>query len=116
MTRSGHLDRHAERARRLVRAVFEIELDVLLRVQVDAEVARASPRARAPSASFGNAESQVTPRQTRVDVPALDLAEPDADAAAEEAVAGVLPEPLGRVEEAPALVGEVVERILEAAR
>ena len=34
----GNLDRHAERARRLVRAILEVELDVPLRAQVDAEV------------------------------------------------------------------------------
>src|SRR5439155_2517217 len=48
-------------------------------------------------------------------VPALDLAEADTDAIAEEAVARVLPEPLGRVEELAALLGETVERVLKAA-
>src|SRR5437762_7212879 len=101
------LDRHAERPRRLVRPVLDVELDVSLRAQVDAEIRerrlerrnhpvlgeRAVPRDAAPDAR---------------DVPALDLAETEPDACAEEAVARVLPEPLGRVEETAALVGEIV--------
>src|SRR4029079_12518671 len=54
------------------------------------------------------------PPDTR-DVPALDLAEPDADAAAEEPVARVLPELLGGLQEVAALRCEVVERIVEPA-
>src|SRR5262249_62362867 len=49
------------------------------------------------------------------EVPPLHLAEPEPDAGTEEAVARVLPQRLGRIEEPPALVGEVVEREAEAA-
>ena len=47
-------------------------------------------------------------------VPALGLGEADPDALAEDAVHRVLVEPLGRVEERPALCGEALEVVAEA--
>ena len=35
---AGHLDRRAERARALLRALLDVQLDVLLRPEVDAQV------------------------------------------------------------------------------
>src|SRR4051794_5867909 len=110
----GDLDADTERARRLVRAVLEVELHVLLRMQVDAEVGKR----RLERGNHSLLRERRVPREAAPDardVPALDLSDPEADAAAEEAVARVLPEALGRVEEGAALVGEIVERILEAA-
>ena len=82
---------------------------------------RSMPRSASVPSSAGSIRSR---RERRVPldaapgaahVPALDLAEPEADARAEEPVAGLLPEVLGVGEQAPALLGEVVEREAEAA-
>src|SRR2546423_3362419 len=108
------LDRNAERARRLVGTVFEVELDVALRAQIDAEVAeRRLERREHPVARERRVPGHATPRAR--DIPALHLVEAEPDAAAEEAVTGVLPETLGRIEESAALLCEIVEGVLEAA-
>ena len=111
---AGNLDRDAERARRLVRPLLEVELDVLLPVQVDAEVGqRRLERGQHPVL-----RERVVPGDTAPDardIPPLDLAETEADAGAEGAVAGLLPHPLRRVEEVAALLGQAVEVEAEAA-
>src|SRR5579864_3197991 len=109
-----NLDRDAECARRLVRAVLEIELDVALRAQVDAELGERRLERRHHAVLRKRLVPAGAAKHAR-DVPALDLAESEADPRAEEAIARVLPEPLRRVEEPPALVGEIVEGVLEAA-
>ena len=109
-----HLDRDAERARILVRPVLEVELDVLLGAQLDAEVGeRPLERGQHPVLRERRVPGDAAPDAR--DVPALQLAEAEADPGAEEAVAGLLPEPLGLGEERAALLGEVVERVVEAA-
>ena len=91
---AGHLDRRAERARILVRAILEIELDVLLGVEVDAEVGERDLEGRQhPVGRERRVPPDAAPRAP--DVPAPDLAEPEADTRAEEAVARLLPEVLG---------------------
>ena len=114
ITRPGISIGHAERARRLVRPLLEVELDVLLRAQVDAEVGeRPLERRHHPVL-----RKRVVPRDAAPDardVPALDLAEPEPDARAERPVAGLLPHPLRRVEEVAALLGQSVEVEAEAA-
>ena len=110
---AGHLDRRAERSRALLRPLLDVELDVLLRFEVDAEVGeRRLERGhhllrRELRIPLGRAE--------RADhVPALRLVQPDADAPAEELVRGLLVELLRRVEQVAALVGELVEPEAEA--
>ena len=110
---SGHLDRRAERARILVRALVEIELDVRLSVQVDAEVGERDLEGRQhPVGRERRIPVGAAPRATHV--PARDLAEPHPDARAKEPFARLLPEIIGLGEEAAALVREVIEREAEA--
>ena len=105
---AGHLDRRAERPRILARAVLEVELDVLLRPEVDPEIGEcALERRQHPVGREGGVPLDAAPGPAHV--PALDLAEPDADARSEEPVAGLHPEVLRVVEEAPALLRQVVE-------
>ena len=107
-----HLDRRAERAGRLVRSLLDVEVDVLLRVQVDAEVLqRRLERGQHPSA--GNTESHFGGAEDARDVPALRLGEADAGAGAQKPVRSVFVERLRRVEERAALRGEVVELVVE---
>ena len=111
---AGDLDRHAERARRLLRPVLEIELDVALRAQVDAEVGEARFERR-NHARPGERGIPVRAAPRARDVPTLRLAEAQPDASAQEAVAGVLPQALRRVEKRAALIGERIELEAEAA-
>src|SRR5206468_2108858 len=105
---AGHLDRGAERSRRLLRPRLEVEVDVLLRAEVDAEVAqRRLERGHHPVAGeglvpFRRAEE---PRH----VPGARVREADAEPLAEEPVAHLLPPAFGLVEELTALVRELVE-------
>ena len=111
---AGNLDRRAERAWILVRPFLEVELDVPLRVEVDAELAerglegREHRRRREGGVPTGAAERAA-------DIPALDLCKPEPEPRTEEAVAGLLPQALRVAEERPALRGEVVERAVELA-
>src|SRR5579872_1154124 len=108
-----HLDRRAERARRLVRPLLDVEVDVLLLVDLHAEVLqRRIERGEHPL----RGERGVPLRRAHDarDVPALGLVEADADALAEEAVDRVLVQRLGRGDERTALLGELVELVLEA--
>src|SRR6476469_10456001 len=90
----GDLDRHAERARRLVRAILEVELDVALRTQVDAEIAERRLECREhPVARERRVPRHAAPGPR--DVPAFHLVKAEPDVVAKEAVAGVLPETLG---------------------
>src|SRR5215470_17374942 len=74
-----HLDRRAERSRVLVGALLEVELDVLLRAQVDAEVGEgALERRKHPVAGELLIPRGAPPGAT--DVPASELAEADPDA------------------------------------
>jgi hypothetical protein len=110
---AGHLDRGAEGARVLVRPLLEVELDALLRAEVDAEIAQGALQRR--KHAIGR-ERGVPLRAApgSADVEARDLVEPEPDARAEEAVARLLPQPLRLGEEAAALSGKVVERKAEA--
>ncbi len=104
-----YLDRGAERPWALVRALLEIERDVVLRSQVDAEIGegglegRQHPVAREHRIPLGCSKE---PWQ----VVSLGLSEGDAYARAKELVRVRLVQPLGRVEECATLLGEVVER------
>ena len=114
MTRPGISIGDAERARVLVRPLLEVELDVLLRAQVDAEVGeRRLERRQHPVApgtpSPSSRRARRAPTSQRSTSPS-----PSADARAEEPVARLLPQVLGDGEEAPALLREVVEREAEA--
>ena len=108
-----HLDRRAERARRLGRPLLEVELDVALAAQVDAEIAERLVERRQHLVRREGRVPLRRPERAR-DVPALHLVEAEPDARAEEAVGGVLEYALGRVEELSALVRETVEVELEA--
>ena len=104
----GDLDRRAERAGALLRPLLDVELDVLLRAEVDAHVGeRRLERGqhllrRELRIPLGRAEGADH-------VPAPRLVEPDPDSVAEELVRRLLEELLRRVEERAALVGEIVE-------
>ena len=81
-----HLDRRAERARRLLRPLLDVELDVLLRAQVDPEVGERRLERRqhrvgreAPSPTRGARKRRATSQRSR-------LVEPDAEPRAEEPV------------------------------
>ena len=107
-----HLDRRAERARRLVLAILRVDVHVLLRLQVDTEVGQRPFE----GGKHLVGREEIVPLRCAKDarrVPALCFIEPDADAAAEQPVDGILVEVLGRVEERTALLGEVVEAVLE---
>jgi hypothetical protein len=103
-----HLDRGAERARRLLRPLLDVEVDVLLRLEVDAEVGqrRAQRRDHPVAGELGvpllGAEE---PRR----VPRLRLVEPDAGAYPEEAVGALLPDALGGVEDGAAVARQALE-------
>ena len=104
-----HLDRRTERTRALVRALVEVERDVLLRLQVDAEVGeRAFQRGNHPVGGKHRVPLG-RPKQPR-DIPALRFGERDAHARAEELVGRLLVQTLRRVEEVSALLGQLVER------
>src|SRR6266545_4126963 len=111
---AGHLDGSAEGARALLRALLEVDLDVLLRPEVDPEIGERGlerghhPVRRELRVPFGGAE-----RANHV--PALGLAEADADTRAEEPVHRLLEQLLRRVENSAALVGELFEAKAEAA-
>jgi hypothetical protein len=108
-----HLDRRAERPRILARAVLEVELDVLLRPEVDPEIGECPlERRQHPVGREGRVPFDAAPGPAHV--PALDLAEPDPDTRAEEPVACLHPEVLRVGKEAPALLREVVEGQAEA--
>src|SRR4051794_30407606 len=98
-----NLDRDAECARRLVRAVVEVELDVRLRAQVDTELSERLLERR-HHAVLRKRVVPAGPAEDTCDVPALDLTEPEPDPRPEETVARVFPEPLRRREESTALV------------
>ena len=108
------LDRGAERARALLRALLDVELDVLLRLEVDAHVAQ---RRLEGGQHLLLRELRIPLRRSeRADhVPALRLVQADAGPRAEEPVGRLLEDLLRRVEERAALVGEVVEPEPEAA-
>ena len=110
---AGNLDRRTERARALLRALLDVELDVLLRLQVDPHVAERRLergqhlRHRELRIPLGRAEGADH-------VPALRFVEADAGARPEEPVGGLLEDLLRRVEQRAALVGELVEAEAEA--
>ena len=111
---AGHLDRRAERPRILVRALVEVELDVLLPVQVDAEVGEGDLEGRQHAVGReGGVPVGAAPGASHVR--ALDLVQPQPDARPEEAFARLRPEALRVREQAAALLREVVQREAEAA-
>src|SRR2546430_15005700 len=108
-----YLDRRAERPGILARALVEVELDVLLGAEVDAEVREGALESRQhPVGRERRVPGGAAPGPAHV--PALDLAERDVDARAEEAVARLHPEVLRIGEQAPALLREIVEGEAEA--
>ena len=109
-----HLDRRAERARALARPLLEVEVDVLLRAQVDAEVARASPRARAASGRTDRPCPTRAPGRGAATSHGRASARPIPSRSRKSAVARLLPQALGRVEQLRALRGELVEPEAEA--
>src|SRR5439155_3238650 len=106
-------DRGAERTRRLLRPLLDVELDVRLRPEVDAQLAERRlergqhPLLREVRIPLGGTEDADG-------VPSLRLAETESDPLPEQAVRDLLVEPLRRVEEAPALLGELLEAEAEA--
>jgi hypothetical protein len=108
-----HLDRRAERARVLGRPVLEVEVHVRLRVEVDPE-ARERRLQRRHEPVGGEMRLPARALEQAVDVPAARVCEPDPDALAEELVRLLLPELLGRVEEAAALGAELFQPPAEA--
>ena len=108
-----HLDRRAERPRILGRTLVEVELHVLLCAEVDAEVGEGAFEGRQhPVGRERRVPLDAAPRAPHI--PAPDLAQSEADARAEEPVAGLHPEVFRVGEQAPALLREVVEREAEA--
>ena len=103
-----HLDRRAEGARRLLLPLLDVELDVLLRVEIDAEVGkRRLERGEHPvcwegRVPLGRAEE---PRH----VPALRLREADANPLAEEPIGRLLEHRLRLLEECAGALGQLVE-------
>jgi hypothetical protein len=110
---AGHLDRRAERPRRLRRTRLEVELDVLLTPKVDAHPRerglqrRHHPLCRESAVPLRRAEE---PRH----VPARGLLERNANAGAEEPIGDLHVQLLRLLEEALALPSEVLEREAEA--
>ena len=109
-----NLDRRAEGARRLLLACLDVELDVLLRADVDAEVVQRRLERRQHRVGgellvpLGRAEE---PR----DVPALRLVERDAEALSQQRLDRLLEQALRVGEDGAALVGQLVELEAEAA-
>src|SRR5262249_36831452 len=92
---------------------LDVEVDVRLRPEVDAEIAerRLERRQHAVGRKLLVPEGRAKDARR---VPALGLGERHTDAFTEEAVADVLPETLGVVEEGTALLREAVEVHAEA--
>ena len=110
---AGDLDRGAEGARALRRPLLDVEVDVLLRVEVDAEVReRAAERGQHPVG--GERLVPARAAEQPADVVSLGVREADPDALPQEPVHRVLVPALGRVEERAALGGEPFEVVLEA--
>ena len=110
---AGDLDRRAERSRALRRPLLDVEVDVLLRVEVDPEVReRAAERRQHPVGGERLVPARAAEEAT--DVVALGVGEADADALAQHAVHRFLVQALGRVEEGAALAREPFEVVLEA--
>src|SRR5205823_3519055 len=108
-----HLDRRAERARALGRALLEVEVDVLLRGEVDAELAQAPlERGQHPLRREGLVPFRGT-EESRY-IPCARLGQADAEPLTEESVAGLLPQPFRRVQHLGALRRELVETEAEA--
>src|SRR5215210_8663786 len=103
-----NLDWSAERARALRRALLDVELDVLLRAEVDPEVCERDLEGRH---HLLGGESLVPARRAEDsrDVPAPGFVESDAGTSPEQLVRRALVELLRRVEDGAALVGELVE-------
>ena len=108
-----HLDRRAERARRLGRARLEVEVDVRLRPQVDPEVGQRRLERRQHAIRRVELIELRRPEEPR-DVPRAGVREPDPEARAEQALPFAFPELLGVVEEGGAFVTELVEAEAEA--
>src|SRR4029078_5865091 len=104
----------ADTPRVLGRALLEVEFHVLLCAEVDAKAGEGAFEGRQhPVARERRVPLGAAPRTPHI--PAPDLAQPEADARAEEPVARLRPEALRVGEQAPALLREVVEREAEAA-
>ena len=110
-----HLDRRAERAGRLLLALLDVELDVRLARRARSRARPASLRARAPCPRTGSTGSHSAARTSRGESQRCASESETPDALAEELVQRVLVQPLGVVEQPPALLGELVEPEPEAA-
>ena len=108
-----HLDRRAEGARALERPLLDVEVDVLLPAQVDAE----------PGERGLESREHLPLRKLRIplrsavqarDVPRPRLVEADPEPRAEQPVGRVFVQLLGRLEERPALLRRLVQRDGEA--
>ena len=88
-----NLDRRAERTRRLVRTLFEIERHVFLRSQVDTEIGEGRLQRRKHSVLGEELVPLGRAEETR-HVPARCLAESDADARAEQLIRCRFPQTL----------------------
>ena len=111
---SRHLDRCTEGARALPGALLEVEVDVLLGGEVDAEVGQRRLEA-GEHALGGIGGVELGGAEETRHVGRARLGEADAEPLAEEAVARLLPERLGLVEQGAALPAELVEGVAEAA-
>ena len=109
----GDLDRRAEGARRLGRALLDVEVNVLLRIQVDAEVAE-RPAQRRHHPVGGKRLVPARAAEEAADVVPLGLAEAEAHVLAQRPIHRLLVQALRRVEEGPALGRQPFEVYTEA--
>ncbi len=107
-----YLDRGAERARRLVRPLLDIETDVLLRVQIDAQLAECRLECRQHLVGRENRVPLRRAEHAR-HVPSLRLREAHADAGPQRLVRRVFVHGVRRIEECATLSGQVVELVVE---
>ncbi len=105
---AGHLDRRAEGTRALAGPLLDVEVDVVLRPQVDPEIAeRCLERGKHPLGRVGLVELGCAEEARHVGRPGV--GETDSEAPAEETVSRLLPRGLGLFEQVRALRGQLVE-------
>ena len=92
--------------------LLDVEMDVLLRAEVDAQVAERRFERGEHAVGREDVVPLAAAKDAR-DVPPLRLVEADADARAQQLVRRVFVQRLRRVEERAALLGEIVELVVE---
>ena len=107
------LDRRAERAGALRRALLDVEVDVALRIEVDAEVRQRAAQRR-DHAVGGERLIPAGSSEEAPNVIPLRVGKPDADALAQHPVHRLLVEQLGRIEKRAALRRQPFQVVLEA--